>query len=88
MQADIGARMSRWGTNRWRYLCATEGDGNQEKRCEGLKQTEIDNAGLAGYDEWRGHGTPDASDPDYGEIIYDKGSGSMGSDDPFDESRW
>lgn len=53
MQADIGARMSRCGTNRWRYLCATEGDGNQEKRCEGLKQTEIDNAGLAGYDEWR-----------------------------------
>ena len=34
------------------------------------------------------HGTPDASDPDYGEIIYDKGSGSMGSYDPFDESRW
>ena len=71
-----------------RYLCATEGDGNQEKRCEGLKQEEIDNAGLAGYDEWRGHGTPDASDPDYGEIIYDKGSGSMGSDDPFDSSNW
>ena len=36
-----------------RYLCATEGDGNQEKRCEGLKQSEIDKAGLAGYDEWR-----------------------------------
>ena len=35
-----------------------------------------------------GHGTPDASDPNYGEIIYDKGSGSMGSDDPFDESHW
>ena len=35
-----------------------------------------------------GHDTPDASDPDYGEIIYDKGAGSMGSDDPFDVSHW
>ena len=34
-----------------------------------------------------GHGTPSASDPNYGEIIYDEGEGSLG-DDPFDERNW
>ena len=34
-----------------------------------------------------GHGTPSASDPDYGEIIYDEGEGSLG-DDPFIEGNW
>lgn len=35
-----------------------------------------------------GHGTPSASDPDYGEIIYDKDDGSLGKDDPFIEGNW
>ncbi len=35
-----------------------------------------------------GHDTPSASDPDYGEIIYDKGSSSSGSYDPFDSDNW
>lgn len=34
-----------------------------------------------------GHGKPSSSDPDYGEIIYDEGKGSLG-DDPFDERNW
>ncbi len=34
-----------------------------------------------------GHGKPSSSDPDYGEIIYDEGEGSLG-DDPFDERNW
>lgn len=34
-----------------------------------------------------GHGTPSASDPDYGKIIYDEGEGSLG-DDPFIEGNW
>ena len=34
-----------------------------------------------------GHGTPSARDPDYGEIIYDEGKGSLG-DDPFIEGNW
>lgn len=35
-----------------------------------------------------GHDTPSASDPNYGEIIYDKGSSSSGSYDPFDSNNW
>ncbi len=34
------------------------------------------------------HGKPSSSDPDYGEIIYDEGEGSLGENDPFDESNW
>lgn len=35
-----------------------------------------------------GHDTPSASDPNYGEIIYDNGSSSSGSYDPFDSKNW
>lgn len=35
-----------------------------------------------------GHGKPSSSDPDYGEIIYDEGEGSLGKDDPFIEGNW
>ena len=35
-----------------------------------------------------GHGTPSSSDPNYGEIIYDKNDGSLGKDDPFIKDNW
>ena len=35
-----------------------------------------------------GHDTPSSSDPDYGDIIYDQGEGSIIGNDPFKEDNW
>lgn len=35
-----------------------------------------------------GHDTPSSSDPDYGDIIYDQGEGTIIGNDPFKEDNW